>query len=277
MRKPSSLRLLPPSAYPDLTAAFFMSLAFAKVFSMHHRTHVAPSRPAARRAFTLLEMVIVIVIVSLLIGVGLSVGGRVVGSGKERSTRQVLLTLDQAMLAYTNIKGTKFPRAHVDAEGNEFPLADATVGASTTPLPSGLYAVATLMSEPASRVILETMPSEFSQRLPANSTVAVFVTGQAPQALQSNNTFANAALLEIRDAWGTPMRFVHPEYHGKFTNRQMQFRQDNVNVTVTLNRTETTTDAGLCPQNKPYFYSAGPDKRFDTREDNLYSVEPKFN
>lgn len=246
-------------------------------------THINASaaatlRRVSRPGFSLLELVIVIVIISLLIATGLAVGGRVVGSGKERSTRQVLASLDQAMLAYSGTKGTKFPRAHVDEQGNEFPLADAVIVATGNPVPSGLYAVATLMAEPSSRVIMEGMPSDFVQRLPATSTAGVFVSGQPPQVRQgATNNFVNAALLEVRDAWGTPMRFVHPEYHGQYSNRQMQFLQNGAAVTVQLTRNETNSDSGLCPQNKPYFYSAGPDKRFDTREDNLYSVEPKFN
>ena len=49
----------------------------------------------------------------------------------------------------------------------------------------------------------------------------------------------------IRDAWGTPIAFMPP-------------RAANI---------------GMLPQDRFFFFSAGPDRRFLTREDNLYSYE----
>jgi hypothetical protein len=49
----------------------------------------------------------------------------------------------------------------------------------------------------------------------------------------------------LRDAWGTPIVFMtgmHPSI-------------------------------GMAPQNRRFFFSAGPDRRFLTQEDNLYSYE----
>jgi len=49
----------------------------------------------------------------------------------------------------------------------------------------------------------------------------------------------------IRDAWGTPIVYM-PAMHPAF---------------------------GMAPQNRRFFFSAGPDGRFLTQEDNLYSYE----
>ena len=49
----------------------------------------------------------------------------------------------------------------------------------------------------------------------------------------------------LRDAWGVPIVFV-PHRHPQI---------------------------GMAPQDAPFFFSAGPDRRFRTRDDNLYSYE----
>ena len=49
----------------------------------------------------------------------------------------------------------------------------------------------------------------------------------------------------LRDAWGTPIVFMPPR----------------------------ALNVGMKPQDRFFFFSAGPDRRFLTREDNLYSYE----
>lgn len=49
----------------------------------------------------------------------------------------------------------------------------------------------------------------------------------------------------LRDAWGTPIVFM-PAMHGAI---------------------------GMALENRPFFFSAGPDRKFRTLEDNLYSYE----
>lgn len=49
----------------------------------------------------------------------------------------------------------------------------------------------------------------------------------------------------IRDAWGSPIVFLPAMHEG----------------------------IGMAPQDRPFFFSAGPDRRYLTQEDNLYSYE----
>ncbi len=49
----------------------------------------------------------------------------------------------------------------------------------------------------------------------------------------------------VRDAWGNPIAFLAGQHPG----------------------------IGMAPQNRPFFVSAGPDGRYLTRDDNLYSYE----
>ena len=51
--------------------------------------------------------------------------------------------------------------------------------------------------------------------------------------------------LTLRDAWGTPIVYMAPK----------------------------ATNIGIMPQNRRFFLSAGPDRNFETRVDNLYSYE----
>jgi hypothetical protein len=58
-----------------------------------------------------------------------------------------------------------------------------------------------------------------------------------PESIYDDNT--------LRDAWGTPLVYMPA-----------------LNPII-----------GTAPQNKPFFFSAGPDRKFLTQEDNLYSYE----
>jgi hypothetical protein len=58
-----------------------------------------------------------------------------------------------------------------------------------------------------------------------------------PESIYDDNT--------LRDAWGTPLVYMPA-----------------MNPAI-----------GMAPQNKPFFFSAGPDRKFLTQEDNLYSYE----
>ena len=58
-----------------------------------------------------------------------------------------------------------------------------------------------------------------------------------PESIYDDNT--------LRDAWGTPLVYMPA----------------------------MSPAIGMAPQNKPFFFSAGPDRKFLTQEDNLYSYE----
>jgi hypothetical protein len=85
-------------------------------------------------------------------------------------------------------------------------------------------------------------------------------TNPSPNADPSNDLFGrlpvamynNAAL---HDAWGNPIVFMagmHPQI-GMAPQRNPQ--------------------VGQPPKDAPFFFSAGPDQKYDTRDDNLYSYE----
>ncbi|MFT3685674.1 MAG: type II secretion system protein [Phycisphaerales bacterium] len=254
------------------------------------------ARPAHtnRRAFTLLELMVVFVIIAILVGVALMVGHKVVGGSKIKSTQNVLQSLDQAMEAYIQAKGgsaARFPDRFVDVAKNEFPLADAsTAGAGGAPLPSGELTVELLLNEPRSAAILKGIPSEFLERVDS-ATIGNIGNAIPQRATSSGNQ--NVTYTRVKDAWGRPIRFVHPAFQGIYGTgaspvRSFNLSQNNGSVALQLTRDwnrviangDTTFqgvgDGGRCEGGRPYFYSTGPDAKAATVEDNVYSNRPQF-
>jgi prepilin-type N-terminal cleavage/methylation domain-containing protein len=81
-----------------------------------------PARPPARddaaRAFTLIEVLLVIVVISVISALGLAITQRVVNSNRERASENVLRTLDQLLETYVGQTG-KLPPAIFSTTGAE--------------------------------------------------------------------------------------------------------------------------------------------------------------
>lgn len=249
-----------------------------------------PRPPHAARAFTLLELMIVFVIIAILIGVALMVGRKVVGGSKFKSTQNVLQTLDQALDAYASAKGgtnIRFPDRYIDAAKNEFPLADAAPAVGDTPYPSGELAVQMLLDEPRSASVLKGIPAEFIEQRAATAV------GSATPVRAAASGNVTITYTRVKDAWGNPIRFVHPAYQGIYGTgaapaRTVTLTQNSAPVALQLFRDwavvtgpDGTTcsgagDGGLCTAGRPYFYSAGPDGNPATIDDNVYSNKPTF-
>jgi hypothetical protein len=99
----------------------------------------------------------------------------------------------------------------------------------------------------------------------------------------------------VLDAWGNPIRFVHPVWQGGYgafvkadgtldssrPDRKVPSVDGLTEISYTRSyRTAAggsgSADEGLCPGNRPYFYSAGRDGDPGTREDNVYGTPPSF-
>lgn len=236
-----------------------------------------------RRGFTLIELLVVILIVSVLIALGLAVGARVVEGGKASQTRDLIKVLDNVLGSYLEATDRTVPPASIidprQDEGNPtgtiayMPLADAWDDDNDRPINSvGLF-----LAE-AERVA---GVSELLQSLDAKN-YRLFAYSPAPLDPAPGRT--EPELATVIDAWGNPIRFVHPAFHGV---RRSAERLDATEFLgpapageyypreIRRNPANADADGGLATNGRPYFYSAGPDGDPSTVEDNIYTVQPQ--
>ncbi|MFI4871578.1 MAG: type II secretion system protein [Phycisphaerales bacterium JB061] len=249
------------------------------------------------RAFTLIELLVVIGIIAVLMGIGLSVGFGVINSGRGNATKSTLQMLETylADLDATgeDAKSYRAFKTEVMGQEYEFPVADGRENsAGYTPSDR---AIPSLMRFIAAG---DTYLGDSSERW-----------GGLDSSLVRDNEIGTAGGevlrgVELLDAWDNPIRVVHPAYDGGFgdfwsqdsdsmTTRStlsVSYMDGGSNQTLRLRRSyrpfnESSAgdnaigdaDEGICPNERVYFYSAGPDGDPGTREDNIYgSVEPRF-
>lgn len=281
----------------------------------------------AHRGFTLIELMVVIVIISALLAIGFTVANQVTKGGKTRATQGLLKTLDQAITEYQTGTQGRVPSVYKDATGREFPAIDARFNSeadfSKPALPSQAIIMAVMSKVANVDGLLKNIDPAFLTR----EYVSMPVVGEAAEALSTDPTIKDLAVGSVsaavgtteryvtvpvvKDAFGRPIRFVHPRYHGGFgdfytstgsgwtaqtgsrgplqmtlklnstTNAPLrEFRRSAVPFDPTAATTQETwvgdADEGLAVGGQPYFYSVGPDGDPGQRDDNVYNVKPNF-
>ena len=250
-----------------------------------------------RRAFTLIELLVVIGIIAVLVGIGLSVGLGVINSSRANTTKNTIQILE-TYLADLEAEG-KEPKSYkmfeteVSGQTYQFPVVDGRdrgqgVDATVRPISSLMRFIAAG----------ETFLGDSSAKWAGLDSSVV-----------RDGTIGMAGSEEIRgveltDQWGNPIRVVHPAYDGGFGDywnpttdsmvsgsrpeRDVDFVSGGSNQTFSLRRSYRPfnpgtnpngvgdADEGICSGERVYFYSAGPDGDPGTREDNVYTVRPKF-
>lgn len=259
-------------------------------------TSIAIARsPGRRAAFTLLELLIVIAIISLLVVISLAVGSKVLSGGRESLTTSITRSMDLTLTSYMTDVGNKVPRSLVEHPSSSGPItwqpvSDVRQGEDyedNMVNSVGWYiyqmkdvsTVGSTVSGLAAKVVKQYSPDE--------------------DALTSPATNKQPLLTTVFDGWGRPLRYVHPDFDGVITQSSTDDERgvdvgDLVSIasgesfafdTVRRNRTTTVVsgvtkfadgDGGICPNNRPYFYSAGPDGDPSTIKDNVYSTQPTF-
>lgn len=251
------------------------------------------------RAFTLIELLVVIGIIAVLMGIGLSVGFGVINSGRGNATKSTLQLLETylADLDATgeDAKSYRAFKTEVMGQEYEFPVLDGR--ASSQGVGRDVRPIASLMRFIAAG---DTYLGDSSERW-----------GGLDSSLVRDNEIGTAGGevlrgVELLDAWDNPIRVVHPAYDGGFGDfwdadaESMNTSRDTLRVSYESGGSPTIlqfrrsyrkfdptdpgsadsigdADEGICPNERVYFYSAGPDGDPGTREDNIYgSVEPRF-
>lgn len=237
-------------------------------------------RPGTPRAFTLVELLIVIAIIAALIGLTVAVGSRVISGGKKDLTRSTIEILNSAMQEYQSDKGQILPSVVKSPDSaDDLLLAADVVVVSGTPgellWPSGAVAVLAMRESSSARAVLEQLNPRVI------SDVTINLSGDL------------VTLTSVIDGWGNPIRFVHPAFDGHWED-YLADRAVNGNIedalgslrgsqsyfpdpanTLRRETEEGDADGGLAG-NAPYFYSAGPDGDPGTTADNVYSRDITF-
>lgn len=247
-------------------------------------------RSLACRAFTLIEVLVVIAIIGLLSAIALVVGSKVTGGGQDRLTADTIRMLDLALNGYLADRSGKFPSYLEDTAPSprKFPIIDGWAGAANAAQPI----------EPTIAMFVH-LASEVSS---VDSTIKGIETKQITRGdirRSSDNLVAregagNISGVFVNDAWGRQIRFVVPAFHGGHGpfvtaagnvngTRPLRTVKLEGNLTADYSRSYRPAagkagyaDEGLCPGNHPYFYSAGEDGDPGTRADNIYTVRPTF-
>ncbi len=253
-----------------------------------------------RRAFTLLELVIVIGIILILMGLALAVTSSVLASNDRRTVENTFKMLDQALDSWQAQMGREltFGRRVVPGGGTPPIVADFTLGASGPTASYDIYEedfpttyaicvmLEKLSASPDAMDVLSRIPGTSLRTVPVNG---VTILGEPVPATWSSTspqtdpnqmpfpTVANPnALREIVDPWG---RRIGIAFAGRRATKAELSSTVSPPPPVDAEdgsvRTNDEQILGVCRNRRNYFMSAGPDGDFGTTADNIYSYEPK--
>ena len=258
-----------------------------------------PALPSRRGAFTLVEMLVVIAIIGILAALVVTVAGRVTKGGKVSLTRDTIRVLDQVYTTYLSEKEARPASMFTDANGTQFPMVDGKISAGGGPAynpnpPEDSLAIFLLEARKlgSGKDALSGLDPKLINRVSSVSGLGV------PMVRDENNNLI-LAFTTVKDAFGNPIRFVHPAYQGGYGNYNgqpvprpllMVTRVGSPpNVSYSRSMRPFTpgapgvpadavgdADEGICTGGRAYFYSAGPDGDPGTRGDNIYTQEPTF-
>jgi hypothetical protein len=190
----------------------------------------------------------------IVLGLMVSLARFVRRQASDQLTKQLLARLDHLVQQY-QARYKMLPSVTPFVQGIQFETEPARRGALTRPTTLAIATTAPILPiSPAPLLPLafaeESLPNERTLRSSADANNRAFVAAMRIEARRYPDEFAglpSSFFIEgiLPDAWGTPIVFM-PALHPAI---------------------------GMAMENRPFLLSAGPDRRFRTLEDNLYSYE----
>jgi len=181
-------------------------------------TGTYPTKPTiAYRAFTLIEIVMVVAILALLAAIIIRVGASMADSGRKRATEGVLQVLDQSLADYIDTSGS-IPSAIVGVTLEEnfagitrgdvvyYPAVDGVIDEPILELDPG----APLRHHRINSIGL------YLESIKGSSDVEGLLSSVDGSMIRQYDVADDLqpSMLTVFDAWGNPIRYVHPKFDG---------------------------------------------------------------
>ena len=204
-----------------------------------------------RRAFTLLELLAVIVIIGILAAVLVSQLGGADDAAKASSTEGFLAKVEAVLDTYYNDHGEYPPSRFTPEQGVPNEGVNVGVEALIVALYSKGYEAAGL---------------ELDEERLANT--------DGDMSARRLTDFGNRKLLEFVDLWGNPIAYLHRTEYGQETATYLTIDEDGQEQRVVPKARRNRTTGRYHNQRSFQLISAGSDGVFGT-EDDLYNFEPE--
>jgi len=165
-----------------------------------------------RRAFTLIEMMVVIAIIAILIAIAFVAGQRVMAGGRSRLTADTIKVLDQSLESYIQEKGSNPPLFVEDHRAEDDPNYQDKYWLDSD------YAVldSTPISDPNDRYVINSVGlyMHATENVPGLSSIFQGLDPRIVKQWHDTSPLDQPPHATIYDGWGNPIRFVHPGFNG---------------------------------------------------------------
>jgi len=246
-----------------------------------------------RRAFTVLELVVVIGVILILMALALTITSTVLSGNDRRSMQGTFLLLDQAIASWQAQTGRELTFGRIAIPTGTTGSPDFTLG-TTGPSAAfdiyeenftGTYAICVLVerlaSNPDSAEILSKIPSSMFRSVPRGTKgtpVELLPPGwpsAAPNTDPNQMPSSDWTLVrEICDPWGKRIGVVFPGRAARPS--ELSATGTSVDREDGSVRTQDEFIFGVCRGRKICFVSAGPDGEFRTDDDiTSYELLPR--
>lgn len=251
------------------------------------RTHLVPAARPLRRAFSLLELMIVVAIIIILVSLTLAVITPVLLKNEERVTRNVLSQLDAAVQQWeTSVQRRVTYQNSTSAPDNSgvWDIAFSPTFPATPAAPfNGTNQTRFVRTSKLLDLIAQdSAAKEILAKIPAGNF------GNVKRATAAANGDQMMDAKGVLDAWGTPIVAVFPgrDWSSSDPSSVLKDFDGTIRCSAEDGTTATTSGWGICRNRLVLFVSAGPDQSFvdvsstttvDERADNIYSYGQEGN